>query len=387
MSFSGIFTTVVLLGAVQGFIVSSLLFFSKGKRLSGRLLGILIFLIALASLNIYLNTRLWFVNSSVLQVFHALIPWVMVMPMGPLIYFYLHSCLDPDFKLSKKDRRHFYPVLLDIVPQIAVLLFLIAAACGFHKITGTAIGYFIDTYNVYADIPRWLSMSFYVMLSYKYLTKLAVKSKIEVTFNVTDYKWLKHFIHLFIGFQVIWLFHLVPYLIPATRYKLLDAVDWYPVYVPLTVLIYILGIRGYLQTQNIASQVKKEKRSSLLPEALITEAVSVLRHSMEQDKLYLDPALNLAALAKHTGMAPKVISAVLNQHLNKSFNDFINEFRIGEVKERLLLPQNKNLTIAGLAYECGFNSLPTFQRTFKTIVGMSPTEYIAKACKTDKSLL
>jgi AraC-like DNA-binding protein len=41
------------------------------------------------------------------------------------------------------------------------------------------------------------------------------------------------------------------------------------------------------------------------------------------------------------------------------------------------LPESRELTIAGLAYECGFNSLPTFQRAFKATAGMSPKEFLA----------
>lgn len=66
--------------------------------------------------------------------------------------------------------------------------------------------------------------------------------------------------------------------------------------------------------------------------------------------------------SEQTGIAQKVISAVLNQQLNKSFSEFVNEYRITEVKKRLLEPQRDNLTIVGLAYECGFNSQSTFQR-------------------------
>jgi len=34
-----------------------------------------------------------------------------------------------------------------------------------------------------------------------------------------------------------------------------------------------------------------------------------------------------------------------------------------------------NLTIAGIAFECGFNSQATFQRTFKELTGQSPSEF------------
>jgi AraC-like DNA-binding protein len=63
--------------------------------------------------------------------------------------------------------------------------------------------------------------------------------------------------------------------------------------------------------------------------------------------------------------------------LNKSFNEFINEYRIEEVKKRLLEKGNEHLTIAGLALECGFNSQATFQRSFKNATGVSPKEYLS----------
>jgi AraC-like DNA-binding protein len=225
-------------------------------------------------------------------------------------------------------------------------------------------------------------MSYYIWLSYRYLNNPATKSVIEATGELHGDKWPRQFLRVFMCFLVIWLCFLIPYIIPSTRYKLLDAVGWYPVYIPLTILIYVLGVRGYLQLQHKVPNGKKEEKTVSLPEQLITDTVLSLRNSMEQEKLYLEPALNLAALAKHTGIAPKTISAVLNQHLQKSFNEFINEYRIGEIKERLLQPHNKNITIAGLAYECGFNSLPTFQRAFKAVVGVSPTEFIAHQQKT-----
>jgi AraC-like DNA-binding protein len=385
MSLSGFLVTIVLLGTIQGFIITVLLFRSKVRKQSARLLGTLIFLIALASLNIYLNTQPWFVNNTAFQILHALVPWVMVMPMGPLIYFYIRSCLEPDMVFSGNEKKQFYPVILDIVPQVVVLLLIIAVAFGFSKSAGVRAGSFIDQYNVYSDIPRWLSLSCYVLVSFKYLKNPATKDRVQATGNLSDYKWLRQFIQIFMCFQVIWLFHLVPYIIPATRDKLLETVDWYPVYVPLTILIYVLGIRGYLQLQNIISPLKREERPSSLPQAVIDEAVPILLTSMEREKLYLNPSLNLAALAKHTGLSPKTISAVLNQHLQKSFNEFINEYRVKEIKECLLQPEYKNLTIAGVAYECGFNSLATFQRAFKTSVGISPTEYINQANTTGKT--
>jgi AraC-like DNA-binding protein len=99
--------------------------------------------------------------------------------------------------------------------------------------------------------------------------------------------------------------------------------------------------------------------------AAIGETVLLLKRSMEEDKMYLDPNLNLHLLASHTGIPPKTISAVLNQHLQKSFNEFINQYRVEAVKTKLQQQESGHLTIAGIATECGFNSQATFQRTFR----------------------
>jgi len=80
-------------------------------------------------------------------------------------------------------------------------------------------------------------------------------------------------------------------------------------------------------------------------------------------------------MAEATGFTQKIISAVLNQHLQKSFNEFVNQYRVNEFKEKIQSPQTNNLTIAGIALECGFNSQATFQRTFKEITGKSPSEF------------
>ncbi len=98
---------------------------------------------------------------------------------------------------------------------------------------------------------------------------------------------------------------------------------------------------------------------------------------MEEDKLYLEPSLNLQSVSTHTSIAQKTISYILNNYQNKSFNEFVNEYRIQEVKKRLLEKGKDHLTIYGMALDCGFNSQATFQRAFKSVTGVSPKEYLS----------
>src|SRR5258708_1623805 len=119
ISLTGFLNTIILLASVQGFIVCSLLFFSEKNKQSNRILGFLILLITLASFDLYGNYENWF-NSSLLRFITTVLPMIIVMPFGPLIYFYTQSFLDPQFKITKKQRRHFYPVIIDLVPTLII---------------------------------------------------------------------------------------------------------------------------------------------------------------------------------------------------------------------------------------------------------------------------
>ena len=364
--FSGFLETLILLGSLQGFIISVVLFLSKNSRQSNRILAVLIFLMSLASFNLYMTGSTWYGHSPIITFLSNFIPMIIIMPVGPLIYFYVRSFSDPAFKFNKKYRIHFYPVLIDLVPYLTALFYVTGLIFKFLPKNDAPWGHFIDQYDVYSDIPRWLSVSIYLWVANKYLKS-----------NSKAIPWLKQFIRMFTVFQVIWLCYLIPYVIPRFSNRLLDFFDWYPVYIPMSVLIYWLGIKGYIVSQ-AQNENRRNRKSSQLDSQISEALVERLKKVMEEEKPWMDPALNLSMLSTYTGIPAKSISAVLNQHMNKSFNEFINSYRIAAIKSRLLSSTNKNLTIAGLAYECGFNSQPTFQRAFKNIQGESPSEFLSK---------
>ena len=376
--------TLILLGALQGFIVSGLLYFrnrpsssgagasplSQGTdALSRRLLARLIFLLALACLNIFLMKQPWTTSTTAGAILSAIVPMIIVMPVGPLIFFYVRSCLDPAFRMGRRQRMHFLPVIIDLFPQAVAILYILAVLGGIIPKNVYHPGDFIDTYNVYSDIPRWLSLSIYIVVSARYIASFHGEYKQD------RLEWPRKFVRIFIIFATIWLVFLLPYVIPRYSNALIDTFDWYPVYLPLVFMIYWLGVKGYF----ISYQGMPEKRPARSPlqEEMVGQTILVLKKCMEEDRLWLNPELNLPMLAQHSNIAPKTLSAVLNQHMNKTFNEFVNEYRVLEVMRRLLMQESKALTIAGLAYDCGFNSLPTFQRAFKAKTGLSPKEFLS----------
>lgn len=111
-----------------------------------------------------------------------------------------------------------------------------------------------------------------------------------------------------------------------------------------------------------------------LSEELLKEYAIVLHECLCNRKLYMRPDLSLELLVQETQIPRRHFSELLNAYLGKSFYTLIAEYRI-EVAKSMLKEEVHSLTIEALAYECGFNSKTTFNKYFKEITGISPSEY------------
>jgi AraC-like DNA-binding protein len=80
-------------------------------------------------------------------------------------------------------------------------------------------------------------------------------------------------------------------------------------------------------------------------------------------------------LAAAVGMNPNYFSGQFKEYTGKKINDFINELRVNDAIERLKDPETK---IIDVALATGFDSLSTFNRAFRHITGMTPTDYRKK---------
>ncbi len=371
---------ILLLGAVQGFILAVLLWTNpKGRRLSNRLLATLIGLLALMSFAVGIP-----VANQYISLFLDLAPLYMVMPVGPLILFYTRSLLDPSFRLGKSERLQFLPIVLDWGAPLIIWVFFAGVLAGiWPKQDGPSWGHAMNEYNTYVDIPRWISITVYLFITRRLLQHYTVAGKSStVEQQQLNLRWIRQFVHVFLIFQAIWFIHLVPYIIPEFRNALLDRFGWYPIYIPIALLIYWLGFKGYLHTRTntITSQTPKPASTELSDET-VRQVVHSLTNAMTNEHLFLAPELTVEKVGQHTRLAPKLISAVLNQHVGKNFNGFVNEYRVEEVKRRLTNPAYEHLTLTGIAFDSGFNSQATFQRAFKQQTSLSPGEYVAQLKK------
>lgn len=93
---------------------------------------------------------------------------------------------------------------------------------------------------------------------------------------------------------------------------------------------------------------------------------------LKLEKIYHEPTYSRSDLAQELGVPEATISKVINIYFKKSFPQLLNEYRVEDSK-RLLLETKASIKI--VAEEVGFNSLPSFNRVFKDVVGQSPSSY------------
>ncbi|MHB0753962.1 helix-turn-helix domain-containing protein [Polaribacter sp. M15] len=127
---------------------------------------------------------------------------------------------------------------------------------------------------------------------------------------------------------------------------------------------------------NINYKLKKKYKQVLLSANEIKKYNKELEQIMIDYKLYLNPDLSLKDLASYLELPSNYVSQLLNLGFQKNFSEYVNSYRVKEFKERILLQENKDLTIMAVAYDSGFNSKTVFNTFFKKIEGMTPNAYL-----------
>jgi AraC-like DNA-binding protein len=256
--------------------------------------------------------------------------------------------------------------VLDLFPWIATYLFLPLYAFNyFNEQQAYGLIHFLDQYNTYVDIPRYFSMLIYTCMSWKLLLSYQnLKNK--------AFRWARFMV---IGFSMImacWTPFLCLYISPLQDF-LLQKVYYYPLYYPIVGFIYWISIQ-----QMHKGIFGNSQKGNYLDAENITSCIEKMRQVMHLKELYLNPELRLEHFCQEVEVPPKIVSQILNHHLHKGFNDFVNEFRIEEAKARLVDKIYQHLTLEGIALEVGFASRTTFLRAFKKVTGMSPNYYKQK---------
>lgn len=322
---------------------------------------------------------------------------------GPVIFFYVQSLLNPSFRFGKKEWLHLLPGILYLLFSAAMV---ITDKLVLHRYYFLANGKDPDFDNWY-QLTGLLSMLIYFFLSLRYYN-LYKKLMVQVISyaDIVMFKWVRNFLLAFLTSIIFRISFNIADLVSSGTYI---SSWWYFLF--FAIIFYYIAITGYANSIEtkvsfrpnllankpallLAAGIDTGKRETLTEEAEVinietaseSEAVSAevliwkekLLQLMNEGKLFEDPELSLAEVAKQIQSNPSYISRMINQGFGVNFNDFVNGFRIEAVKDMLNRGEQKTQTLLAIAFGCGFNSKATFNRAFKKATGQSPKEWMEK---------
>ena len=109
-----------------------------------------------------------------------------------------------------------------------------------------------------------------------------------------------------------------------------------------------------------------------------SKEIAQLKKYFNENQAFLIKGINISDVAVGTGIPSKKLSFIINQHYKQRFNDFVNQYRINYITNKINEGYLDHYTLKTLSSEAGFSSTNTFIAAFKKIELCSPSEYLIK---------
>lgn len=352
--------TVVAIHTIQAFLLCIMLLTRRFRSLPNMLL-----MVILAGVVIFNSTNYLILNNLVSDRLRLMFAVVYMLP-PPLIYIYWYTYIYGKIPTKRILTFNLLPLLF-----FFTLTFLIVLLKGSVKLSLLISGEVTVLYHmIYPILMLNLLRSFYG-IKHKSL-------KETLKYNSEKTSILKVFMFMMLLHSLIFL---MQYNLPLIFPSFFD-LNFF-----VKIQIFFMIILQYLITWVIISMpivihfsdkkvgfasFKKYKNSNLSVDSAKLIACK-LNSYMESSKPYLNPLYSVQDLTRDVGIDYIDIAETLNGLLGQSFNDYINNYRIEEVKSLFKDSKWKKESILSIAFEAGFNSKATFYSSFKKLIGETPS--------------
>lgn len=354
---------IVLAGSLAA-LFFLILVFNKGKRTEHWLLSLLFFLIIISC---YYMFQLYQSGGTFYAPVFSELNYAIPLLYGLLLWMYTRSLIVSGFRLKPIDAVH-------LVPFVFFLSYLLIPVLRQEDSEATrALGY---------PLIKLIINPIYIFLTLKMLEdyRRGLFDRYSFIDRMHHY-WLTWIAY---GALLLWIVACIG-----------NVFNWYNGYDTsmlgdyfligfLAILMFILAYVGFNRTEifqaveqrmpmiDVLMVESKTDDRQMEYQAIYTKLLSAMR----SEQPHLDPQLSLNGLAAITGISSSKLSMVINQVAGKNFYDFINEYRVQAVKERLQRGELNHYSMLGIATECGFNSKASFNRIFKKQTQQTPTAYV-----------
>lgn len=285
--------------------------------------------------------------------------------LSPLMLFYFKSLFSEKFRYRKKD-------LLFLVPFVLV-------TCAFIPYYILPAKEKLELFPIDLNGTEYLKFICRITESLMFIWHSLC---VIVTFINTRYIWNKKLTSL--RFLSTYLALWIPLSLSIAISDFFSMTDLYRANLFITTIM-VITLALYMSRYPVFFKLIREQtkllkytqsRIKMLNTKVILERIDYL---MNEKYLYLDEDLNLKSLALMLKISPEQLSEVINSHLTKNYNTFINHYKIKASKK--ILSEDSQCNILEIAIASGFNSKSTFYTVFKHDTGMTPTEYRKNAYK------
>ncbi|SHH96911.1 AraC-type DNA-binding protein [Chryseolinea serpens] len=288
--------------------------------------------------------------------------------IAPLLWFYACELTGLRIRFSWTSPFHFAPFFIIIFLSLSL-----------HELPDGHLSQFLAGNHRLVTIFFWITVvtqfSWYLALVRKrwLAYQQFMEQEVSNTENVSI-SWLRFFMAVFLAINLLFLFSLFAAIHFQPNVWLQKATA-----LTFSLSIFALGYKGILQKEIFQPEGRTDDKSrTIIPpakekpdQALIDQVTTY----MEEQKPYLDPELTLTSLAKGLNMTRSQLSQLINVGFGDNFYDFVNKYRVEQVKRLMTDPHVKNFNMLGIALEAGFKSKSTFNLIFKRFTGLTPTEY------------
>ena len=355
-------TWIFHIGIAQSIFSAFLLLRKRGNIVTNKILGAWMIFIAFELIHMLLEITQSPVHSYTSNfAFYSL-------TFGPFLYLYVSKLAKENSSMQLRDLIHFLPYVLF---SLTHLLFFTNRPLLSGQLEMDQ-GWFV--LNILRVFTLFISLTSYSIFSIKVIRehRKSIKDSFSFESSKITLNWLSQVAIIFIATYVVLILNI---LTGNIAQEVMSTSHYIPAF-GLTFFCFSLSYYGFDQPLIFKKTNTPEEFDRLhLPSNKREDYLIKLIDFMEREKPYLNSELTINTLAEDMKLPRHYISDILKQDLNKNFFMLINEYRIDEVKQRLLSEGFKNDSVLQIALNSGFNSKSSFNAIFKQYTGTTPTEY------------
>ena len=146
----------------------------------------------------------------------------------------------------------------------------------------------------------------------------------------------------------------------------------------LYILIILVLAGGTARFFLCRKRLKAGKASSggfVIDPDIADEIMKKVTYLFDVEKVFRKEDISLQSLSEELSIPSYQLSWILNKKMNVTFSELVNSYRVEEVKKRLDSSQDTDKTILDIAFDAGFNTKTSFNRVFKKLTRMTPSQY------------